>query len=135
MVRNAAKTVAKLLRHTSVNQYHSLGSAMGPILRLIFVGALGLLILMPLWGGSAADSLVAGSRDGKLLSRIGLRPDFCDGVITRLQEVRNEIHDQQCERGAQTYCMLGRCWTTAAPHYCGETAKANARLGQASVGR
>lgn len=93
---------------------------MGSIFRFISVGALGFFVLLPFWGGNAADSLVANSRSDALLSRAGISADFGDNVVRRLQEMRNEIHRQQCARGPQSYCMLGRCWITTVPTYCAE---------------
>lgn len=97
---------------------------MGFILRFTFVGALGLLILLPLWGGNAADSLMASSKRHAFLSDIGLPAGFGNGIVTRLQEVGSEIHVQQCARGAQSYCVLGQCWKFASPSDCAEPAEA-----------
>lgn len=106
---------------------------MGPMLRFLFAGALGLLVLLPVLSSSAINSLVAGSGNDTVLTRAGLPADFGDTVIARLQGVRSEIRGQQCARGAQRYCLLGHCWTLAVPAHCAETA--GARLGRLSVDR
>jgi hypothetical protein len=108
---------------------------MGSILRFTFVGALGLLILLPLFGGNAADSFVASSKRRAFLSDIGLPAGFGNGMVTRLQEVRSEIHIQQCARGAQSYCVLGQCRKIASPRDCAGPAEAGARLDGLSNGR
>jgi hypothetical protein len=128
MARYAAEMVSKVLRQADFAQYHSPGSAMGSILRFTFVGALGLLVLLPLWGGNAADSLIADSKRRAFLSDIGLSAGFGNGMITRLQEVRSEIHIQQCARRAQRYCVLGQCWKIASPRDCAGSAEAGAPL-------
>lgn len=70
---------------------------MEQILRLIFVGALVLLILLPLWDG-AAFSLAMNARGSNVLSQIDLSLGSRDDVIRRLQEVRSEIRSQVRKR-------------------------------------
>lgn len=135
MARNAAGMAAKFLRHAGLARYHALGCAMGSILRFAFAGMLGLLILFPLWRGNAVDALATGFKSGALPPRLGLQAGFDSGVIARLQEVRSEIRGQQCARGAQSYCLLGRCWTVAAPRDCAGPAKAGAGPYRLSVDR
>jgi hypothetical protein len=105
---------------------------MGSMLRLVTVVALALLILLPLWDGGAAVSSAVNAKGTDPLSQIGLPSGFDGEIIARLQDVRSEIRSQQCARGAQNYCVLGRCWTIAAPINC--AAPAGAGAGQLSVG-
>jgi hypothetical protein len=83
---------------------------MGSILRFTFVGALGLLILLPLFGGNAADSFVASSKRRAFLSDIGLPAEFGNGMVTRLQEVRSARYTSSSVQGAHRVTV---CWDNA----------------------
>ena len=84
-------------------------------LKFATAGILVMLISLPLWSGSAVDAL---DPRGSVLDRVGVPEDVDRHVMARLQTVRNEIRQERCERGAYSYCLLGRCWTLAVPAYC-----------------
>lgn len=80
------------------------------VVRTIFVAALGVLILVPLWSANRSmDALLGHAQTVNTpLWPEQLHVDSRD-VAGRLGILRTEIRADLCHRGGQRYCLAGVC--------------------------